>query len=65
MTLSKNKAQKNSQSKTHSWKTIATVDDDLKACDHYFEFVDGGAECKKCSTGLMGVYEIDDGKPVI
>jgi len=34
-------------------------------CDHYFEFTADGCRCKKCQMGLIGVYEIKDGKPLI
>lgn len=31
-------------------------------CDHYFEYVTGGVECKKCHMGLMGHIDLKGGK---
>ena len=31
-------------------------------CDHKFISKPGGVECKKCSFGLLGVFEIRKGK---
>jgi len=36
--------------------------DPFKKCNHYFIPKPGAAECKKCSFGLMGVFEVQKGK---
>lgn len=33
-----------------------------KQCDHYFQYVKGGVECKGCHMGLMGHLDIKKGK---
>lgn len=57
--------QNNPSKKPKLWKDVAVVKDHLPKCDHFFKLVPGGAECEKCGTGLIGVYQLDEGKPVI
>lgn len=49
------------------WKEQIIPDIQKPPCNHYFEFVDNSsrAECKNCKMGLVGVYEIDNGKPIV
>lgn len=35
---------------------------EFKKCDHYFEQKAQEAICKKCHSGLIGYFEIKDGK---
>jgi hypothetical protein len=45
------------------WKEVPLNPMVDKACDHYFEFVEGECRCKKCRMGLLGVVDIVDGHP--
>lgn len=63
---------KKSQSKKHKslvkaeWKETIIPDNYPPKCNHYFEFVSGTTvKCKYCPVGLVGVYELKDGRPVI
>lgn len=33
-----------------------------KKCDHEFVAAEGGAKCQKCHFGLLGIFEISNGK---
>lgn len=48
------------------WKETVIPERPPQKCDHYFEFVEGtSVECKKCHLGLIGVYELDNGKLIV
>ena len=58
----------NPQSKTpdFEWKETVIPEQQKPKCDHYFELQEGSkAECKNCGMGLIGVYRIDNGRPVV
>jgi hypothetical protein len=38
------------------------IPEKFKKCIHYFVPKPGAAECKKCSFGLMGIFEVQKGK---
>lgn len=47
------------------WDEFIIPNSDPKPCKHYFEFVSGGeCKCKMCGFGLIGVFDIIDGKPI-
>jgi hypothetical protein len=61
---------KNQVSKTLKpveWKEEVIPENWSQPCKHYFEIIKGTskAECKHCRMGIMGVYELKDGKPII
>lgn len=60
---------KKNQSKKHDevkWSEQVIPISDKPGCNHYFEIVEGTrAECKHCKMGLLGVYKIDKGKPIV
>ncbi len=35
---------------------------DFKKCEHYFVHKGPDIECKKCHFGLLGLFEVQDGK---
>ena len=48
------------------WKETVIYDKPPGMCSHYFEFISGtSVECRNCKLGLIGVYDLKDGKPVI
>lgn len=48
------------------WQEQVIHDRQSGKCNHSFEFVTGShVECKSCHFGLIGVYELKDGKPVV
>ena len=38
---------------------------DFKPCSHHFKKTDKGAKCEKCHFGLMGSFEISEGKIIL
>lgn len=56
---------KNPQSKKHSWKEVTRVFDNFPKCDHFFEFIGKDCKCSNCGLCLIGVFKLDNGKPVL
>lgn len=49
-----------------SWSETIIPDKPAVQCNHYFEFVSGTTvECRNCHLGLVGVYDLKEGKPIV
>ncbi len=47
------------------WEAAEISHTELKEpvkCEHYFEYTEGGVECKKCHFGLLGSIKLIEGK---
>lgn len=59
---------KNPQSKSpdFEWKETIIPEQHKDKCQHFFELREGSrAECLNCGMGIIGVYRIDKGRPVV
>jgi len=43
-------------------KIVREEPEEFKKCKHYFISKPGSAECKHCGFGLVGNFEVQDGK---
>jgi hypothetical protein len=47
------------------WKeaeVIVVEDTPLKKCEHQFKSIPEGAQCIRCHFGLMGIFDVREGK---
>ena len=61
------KMKKKQTSKPHNihWKETLIPEQKITKCEHNFEFIGTECKCQKCNTGLIGVYKVENGKPVV
>lgn len=43
-------------------ETIKIEEKPFKKCNHEFQNIPEGAQCKKCHFGLIGIFDIREGK---